>query len=104
MDFDDLLMYPYLMFRQYPKILEKRQTLFQYILVDEAQDTNFQSIYGRRGALMENFLNVKAVWPDIEIFKLQMNYRSRPHIVQAGSHIIKNNTKQYEKTIVPHRT
>jgi DNA helicase-2/ATP-dependent DNA helicase PcrA len=170
MDFDDLLMYPYLMFRQYPKILEKRQTLFQYILVDEAQDTNwiqfelmkqlsklrpptprsgglnsseefsqwtdtqlqdpspdkgkvaqpdgatglgrqnitligddFQSIYGRRGALMENFLNVKAVWPDIEIFKLQMNYRSRPHIVQAGSHVIKNNTKQYEKTIVPHR-
>lgn len=53
---------------------------------------------------MENFLNVKAVWPDIEIFKLQMNYRSRPHIVQAGSHVIKNNTKQYEKTIVPHRT
>lgn len=166
MDFDDLLMYPYLMFRQYPKILEKRQTLFQYILVDEAQDTNwiqfelmkqlsknlpsaasywaersgveisqrwlweilrskadpstssgwrklwnitliwddFQSIYGRRGALMENFLNVKAVWPDIEIFKLQMNYRSRPHIVHAGSHVIKNNTKQYEKTIVPHRT
>ena len=41
MDFDDLLMYPYLMFRQYPKILEKRQTLFQYILVDEAQDTNW---------------------------------------------------------------
>lgn len=135
MDFDDLLLYPYLMFRQYPDILKKRQTQFQYILVDEAQDTNwiqfelmkqlskpiatnsqeirhnnitligddFQSIYGRRGALMENFLNVKQIRPDIEIFKLQMNYRSRPHIVHAGSAVIKNNTKQYEKNIVAHR-
>lgn len=135
MDFDDLLLYPYLMFRQYPDILKKRQLQFQYILVDEAQDTNwiqfelmkqlskplatdskevrhnnitligddFQSIYGRRGALMENFLNVKQIRPDIEIFKLQMNYRSRPHIVHAWSAVIKNNTKQYEKNIVAHR-
>ena len=135
MDFDDLLLYPYLMFRQYPEILKKRQIQFQYLLVDEAQDTNwiqfelmkqlskplatdskevrhnnisligddFQSIYGRRGALMENFLNVKQIRPDIEIFKLQMNYRSRPHIVHAGSAVIKNNTKQYEKNIVAHR-
>ena len=135
MDFDDLLLYPYLMFRQYPEILKKRQIQFQYILVDEAQDTNwiqfelmkqlskplatdskevrhnnitligddFQSIYGRRGALMENFLNVKQIRPDIEIFKLQMNYRSRPHIVHAWSAVIKNNTKQYEKNIVAHR-
>jgi len=146
MDFDDLLLYPYLMFRQYPEILKRRQIQFQYLLVDEAQDTNwiqfelmkqlskkatsdkpqatnhetwslkleakwnitligddFQSIYGRRGALMENFLNVKQIRPDIEIFKLQMNYRSRPHIVHAGSAVIKNNTKQYEKTIVAHR-
>jgi DNA helicase II / ATP-dependent DNA helicase PcrA len=135
MDFDDLLLYPYLMFRQYPDILKKRQLQFQYLLVDEAQDTNwiqfelmkqlskplatdskevrhnnitligddFQSIYGRRGALMENFLNVKQIRPDIEIFKLQMNYRSRPHIVHAWSAVIKNNTKQYEKNIVAHR-
>lgn len=139
MDFDDLLLYPYLMFRQYPDILKKRQTQFHYILVDEAQDTNwiqfelmkqlskrtsspslsgeglgwgsnitligddFQSIYGRRGALMENFLTVKQIRKDIEIFKLQTNYRSRPHIVHAWSAVIKNNTKQYEKTIVPHR-
>ncbi len=135
MDFDDLLLYPYLMFRQYPEILKRRQLQFQYLLVDEAQDTNwiqfelmkqlskplttdskelrhnnitligddFQSIYGRRGALMENFLNVKQIRPDIEIFKLQMNYRSRPHIVHAWSAVIKNNTKQYEKTIVAHR-
>lgn len=127
MDFDDLLIYPYRMFKMYPEILKKRQLQFKYILVDEAQDTNwiqfelmkqltaheghnisliwddFQSIYGRRGALMENFLTVKKIWSDIQIFKLQTNYRSKPHIVAAGSAVIKNNTKQYEKEIVAHR-
>lgn len=131
MDFDDLLLYPYRIFKEYPDILKKRQLQFQYILVDEAQDTNwiqfelmklltkrtqeyspanitliwddFQSIYWRRGALMENFLNVKKIRPDIEIFKLQTNYRSKPHIVAAGSAVIKNNQKQYEKNITAHR-
>lgn len=131
LDFDDLLLYPYLMFRQYPALLSKWQKRFDYILVDEAQDTNwiqfelmkqlsksneewsnknitligddFQSIYGRRGALMENFLTVHQIRSDIQMFKLQTNYRSRPHIVHAGSHIIKHNTRQYEKTIIPHR-
>ena len=65
---------------------------------------DFQSIYGRRGALMENFLNVKKYRPDIQMFKLQINYRSRPHIVAAGNHIIKNNINQYKKEIVAHRT
>jgi superfamily I DNA/RNA helicase len=46
---------------------------------------------------MENFLNVKKYWPDIQMFKLQINYRSRPHIVNAGNYIIKNNLKQYNK-------
>lgn len=104
MDFDDLLTYTYRMFKDYPDILAHWQKKFRYILVDEAQDTNwiqfellklltasganitfigddYQSIYRRRGAMMENFLQVKAIWPDIEIFKLQVNYRSRPHIV-----------------------
>jgi DNA helicase-2/ATP-dependent DNA helicase PcrA len=65
---------------------------------------DYQSIYGRRGALMENFLNVKKYRPDIKMFKLQTNYRSRPHIVHAGNQIIKNNVNQYEKNIVAHRT
>jgi DNA helicase-2/ATP-dependent DNA helicase PcrA len=65
---------------------------------------DYQSIYGRRGALMENFLNVKKYRPDIQMFKLQTNYRSRPHIVNAGNQVIKNNTVQYEKNIVAHRT
>jgi DNA helicase-2/ATP-dependent DNA helicase PcrA len=126
LDFDDLLLLPYLLFRESPETLQKRQRHFDYILVDEAQDTNwiqfelmklmtgggavitmigddFQSIYGRRGALMENFLNVKRYRPDIQMFKLQTNYRSKPHIVQAGNAVIKNNRNQYEKKIVPHR-
>jgi len=100
--------------------------MFDYVMVDEAQDTNriqfelmkqltrpdgnitfigddFQSIYRWRGAMMENFLNVKAIWPDMIMYKLETNYRSRPHIVHAGSHLIKNNTKQYEKNIKAHR-
>jgi DNA helicase-2/ATP-dependent DNA helicase PcrA len=53
---------------------------------------------------MENFLNVKKYWPDIQMFKLQINYRSRPHIVEAGNQVIKNNTNQYQKDIKPHRS
>jgi len=127
LDFDDLLLLPYLLFKKSKETLTKRQNAFNYILVDEAQDTNriqfelmrmftgnganitmigddFQSIYGWRWALMENFLNVKKYRPDIQMFKLQINYRSKPHIVQAGNHIIKNNVNQYQKEIVPHRT
>ena len=127
LDFDDLLLLPYMLFKKHPDVLQKRQERFPYILVDEAQDTNriqfelikmlsgekgnvtligddFQSIYGWRGALMENFLNVKKYRPDIQMFKLQVNYRSRPHIVNAGNQVIKNNPNQYKKEIVAHRS
>lgn len=126
LDFDDLLLLPYLLFKKSKETLSKRQNKFDFILVDEAQDTNriqfelmkmitgwwanitmigddFQSIYGRRWALMENFLNVKKYRPDIQMFKLQINYRSKPHIVHAGNHIIKHNMNQYQKEIVPYR-
>ena len=126
LDFDDLLLLPYHILKTVPEVLAKWQKQFRYIMVDEAQDTNwiqfelmkmlsgthgnitligddFQSIYGWRGAVMENFLNVKKYWPDVQIFKLQTNYRSRAHIVRAGSHIIKNNVNQYQKDIIPHR-
>ncbi len=127
LDFDDLLLLPYSIFSRKSEILNKRKDKFKYIMVDEAQDTNriqfelmkmlswvggnitligddYQSIYGRRWAIMENFLNVKKYRPDIQMFKLQINYRSRPHIVEAGSHIIKNNKDQYQKNIKAHRT
>lgn len=127
LDFDDLLLIPNILFNQNPQILEKRQNKFKYILVDEAQDTNqlqfdlikqlcwkqwnvtfiwddYQSIYGWRGAVMDNFLNISKRWPNVEIFKLEINYRSRPHIVQAWNHIISKNTKQYSKNVTSNRT
>ena len=125
-DFDDLLLLTKHLLDANPEVLSKWQTQFQHILVDEAQDTNtiqfelmkqltwwwayitfigddYQSIYRRRWAVMENFLNVKRWRPTIEIFKLEINYRSKPHIVEAGSAIISNNTKQYDKAIKAHR-
>jgi DNA helicase II / ATP-dependent DNA helicase PcrA len=126
LDFDDLLLIPHKLFSTNKEVLAKRQEKFDYIMVDEAQDTNqiqfdlmlmlsgkchnvtligddYQSIYRRRGAVMENFLNVKKYRDNIQIFKLQTNYRSRPHIVAAGQHLIAHNTNQYEKNIVAHR-
>lgn len=126
LDFDDLLLLPYQIFSKKTEILHKRQKKFSYVMVDEAQDTNriqfelmrmltwdkgnitligddYQSIYRWRWALMENFLNVKKYWSDIKLFKLETNYRSRAHIVHAGTHLIKKNMKQYEKNIKAHR-
>lgn len=126
MDFDDLLLIPYLIFKSNPEVLSKRQRKFQFVLVDEAQDTNwiqfelmkmltsnhgnitfigddFQSIYRWRGAVMENFLKVQDIRPDMKMFKLQTNYRSKSHIVHASNHIIKHNQKQYDKVVTPHR-
>lgn len=126
LDFDDLLLLPYQLFKKNAAVLKKWQNAFDYILVDEAQDTNwiqfelmkmmsqwwakitmigddYQSIYMWRWALMENFLNVKMYWPDIQMFKLQINYRSKSHIVEAGNSIIKNNTRQYDKNVTANR-
>ncbi len=125
LDFDDLLLFPYLLFKNKPEILEKWKKKFKYILVDEAQDTNkiqfdliymlsgpegnitliwddFQSIYGWRGAVIDDFLNAKKYWPNLKLFKLEINYRSKKTIVDAWNHIIKNNKYQYEKNIVAH--
>lgn len=127
LDFDDLLLIPYVIFRTDKETLQKRSNKFAFVMVDEAQDTNwiqfelmsfltkrdggnitfiwddFQSIYRWRWALMDNFLNLKDYRPDIKMFKLEINYRSRPHIIHASNHIIKNNQKQYQKEVIPHR-
>ena len=125
LDFDDLLLLPYLLFKNKPDILQKWKSKFKYILVDEAQDTNkiqfdlmymlswsdgnitliwddFQSIYGWRWAVIEDFLNAKKYWPELKIFKLEINYRSKKTIVDAWNCIIKNNKNQYEKNIQAH--
>lgn len=122
MDFDDLLLYTNILFRDYPEVLVKFQNIFQYILVDEYQDTNLaqflivqklaakskkvcvvgddaQSIYSFRGARIENILNFKQNYPDCKIFNLEQNYRSSQNIVKVANDLIHKNTKQLPKNV-----
>lgn len=120
MDFDDLLLHTNILFRDFPDVLEKYREKFQYILVDEYQDTNYsqylivkklseahrnlcvvgddaQSIYSFRGARIENILNFKNDYPDYRLFKLEQNYRSTTTIVDAANCIIAKNKEQIPK-------
>ncbi|MBD9178454.1 MAG: ATP-dependent DNA helicase [Odoribacter splanchnicus] len=120
MDFDDLLLQTNILFRDHPEILEKYQEKFNYILVDEYQDTNYsqylivkklsekhrnicvvgddaQSIYSFRGARIENILNFKNDYPDYKLFKLEQNYRSTTTIVDAANSVISKNKEQIPK-------
>lgn len=122
MDFDDLLIKSIELFERYPDVLEKYQTKFKYILVDEYQDTNrvqyillkmlsakhrnlcvigddAQSIYSWRGAEIRNILDFKSDFPDCKIFKLEQNYRSTKKILRAADSVIKNNTEQILKNL-----
>lgn len=120
MDFDDLLLYTNMLFRDFPDILEKYQKLFKYILVDEYQDTNYaqfliirqlakkhgklavvgddaQSIYSFRGARLDNMLNFPDIFEGTKVFKLEQNYRSTQNIVKAANSLIAKNKDQFEK-------
>lgn len=122
MDFDDLLIKPIVLFKSHPDILYKYQHRFKYIMVDEYQDTNHaqyiltnmlaashqnicvvgddaQSIYAFRGANIQNILNLKKNYPDLEVYKLEQNYRSTQTIVQAANSVIANNRDQIEKRV-----
>ncbi len=122
MDFDDLLLKTNTLFRNHPEILGKYQRIFDYILVDEYQDTNHsqymiikklaakhgnlcvvgddaQSIYSFRGARIENILNFQKDYPDHKVFKLEQNYRSTQTIVDAANSIIAKNKRQIRKNV-----
>jgi len=122
MDFDDLLLKTNMLFRDYPEILQKYLDRFDYVLVDEYQDTNYaqylivkrlasknsnicvvgddaQSIYSFRGARIENILNFKTDYPNHKIFKLEQNYRSTQTIVNAANNIIAKNKRQIPKSV-----
>jgi DNA helicase-2/ATP-dependent DNA helicase PcrA len=122
MDFDDLLLQTNLLFRDHPAVLDKYREAFDYLLVDEYQDTNYsqylivkklaeihrnlcvvgddaQSIYSFRGARIENILNFKNDYPDYRIFKLEQNYRSTQMIVRAANSVIKRNRGQISKEV-----
>jgi len=122
MDFDDILLNTYLVLDKFPDVLLKYQRKFHFILVDEYQDTNLaqylilkklaannenicivgddaQSIYGFRGANIQNILNFKRDYPDAREFKLEQNYRSSQNIVKAANSVIANNKDQIFKEI-----
>lgn len=122
MDFDDLLLYTNILFRDNPDVLDKYQNKFKYVLVDEYQDTNYaqyliikklaqqhqnicvvgddaQSIYSFRGAKIENILNFRNDYPQCKLFKLEQNYRSTQNIVSAANSLIKKNEHQIPKDV-----
>lgn len=122
MDFDDLLVYPVLLFNKYEEVLRKYQNRFRFILVDEYQDTNkaqyeiikalslehknitvvgddAQSIYKWRGAEIQNIFDFRNDFPDHKIYRLEQNYRSTKKILDFAGIVIRKNLKQIEKTL-----
>lgn len=122
MDFDDLLFYTYILFKDHPEILQKYSEQFRFVLVDEYQDTNFaqhqivlqltkghehvcvvgddaQSIYSFRGANIDNILKFTKFYHDTKIFKLEQNYRSTKTIVGAANSLIEKNVEQIRKEV-----
>mgnify|MGYP002671785222 CR=1 FL=1 len=122
MDFDDLLYYTAILFRENPEILRHYKEFFRYILVDEYQDTNFaqnmiimqlsqgvgnicvvgddaQSIYSFRGANIRNILELKRSFPTLRTDKLERNYRSTQNIINAANSLIAKNENQIRKEI-----
>lgn len=130
-DFGDLLLHPIRMFRTHPDVLKEYHDKFRYILVDEYQDTNTaqymwlrllaqrakgvpqnvccvgdddQSIYGWRGAEVDNILRFEKDFPGAKVIKLERNYRSTEHILGAAAHLIAHNEGRLGKTLFTERT
>ena len=122
MDFDDILLHIYTLFKNNKDILEKYQNRFAFVLVDEYQDTNIaqhriismlaqahhriavvgddaQSIYSFRGANIDNIIHFQKSFEDCKIFKLEENYRSTQNIVDAANSLIEKNRFQIPKKV-----
>lgn len=122
LDFDDLIMKTVELFRSCPEVLENYQNRFQYLMVDEYQDTNTaqfelirllaqrgrnlcvvgdddQSIYKFRGANIRNILDFEQVYPDATVIKLEQNYRSTQNILDCANAVIGNNTRRKSKAL-----
>ena len=122
LDFDDLLLKTLELFDKFPEIQEKYANRFEYILVDEFQDTNTvqyelvkrlasvhgnifvvgdedQCIYSWRGANFQNIFNFKKDFPNVQVYKLERNYRSTNEIIQIANNVIKNNSTRLNKNM-----
>ena len=122
MDFDDLLVQTWILFKNHEEIRQKYVDKFHFVLVDEYQDTNFaqqaivyqltkerqkvcvvgddaQSIYSFRGANIDNILNFQSQYNNTKLFKLEQNYRSTQLIVQAANSLIRRNERQIPKNV-----
>lgn len=122
LDFDDLIFVTVRIFQTFPEVLQKYQSKFRYILVDEYQDTNYaqyvltklladaeknicvvgdadQSIYGWRGADMRNILNFEKDYPNATVIKLEQNYRSTKQILEAANAVIRHNVVRKDKNL-----
>lgn len=122
LDFDDIIMLTVRLFRENPEVLEHYQDKFHYIMVDEYQDTNHaqyalvnllakkdrnlcvvgdddQSIYMFRGADVQNILDFERDYPEAKVLKLEQNYRSTQHILEAANSVVSNNTERKEKAL-----
>ena len=125
MDFDDLLTQTFVLFRDHEEVRRQYAERFQFVLVDEYQDTNSvqqriilqltqehqhvcvvgddaQSIYGFRGANIDNILDFQQMYDGTRLFKLEQNYRSTQRIVQAANSLIKKNERQIPKDVYSH--
>jgi DNA helicase-2/ATP-dependent DNA helicase PcrA len=126
MDFDDLLIQTLRLFRENPDLTEQYQRQFQFVLVDEYQDTNrvqaelidllsakhgnvmvvgddAQSIYSWRGANFANILEFPKRYPKAQVFKIETNYRSVPEVLSLANAVILNNERQFKKILQPSR-
>jgi DNA helicase-2/ATP-dependent DNA helicase PcrA len=126
MDFDDLLLHPLTVFRDHPDRLAMYQERFRFILVDEFQDTNGaqydlvrllgqhgnvcavgdddQSIYGWRGAQVQNMIDFQSDFPDTSVIRLEENYRSTQLILDTANHVIADNAGRLGKTLFTRRS
>ena len=124
LDFDDLIYYTVILFRQHPEILNFYQDLYRYIMIDEFQDTNKiqyelmyllaskyrnicivgdqdQSIYSFRGARVENINRFKDDFREAQMIKLELNYRSSENILKLANNLIEHNTSRIKKELQP---
>jgi DNA helicase II / ATP-dependent DNA helicase PcrA len=125
-DFDDLLLLTVKLFKEFPDVLQRHQSKFDHVQIDEYQDTNGvqfqlieslvkphrnicvvgdddQSIYGWRGAEVEHIINFAKYFPNTKTVRLENNYRCTDRILECANRLVKHNRLRHDKTLIPHK-